>query len=80
MTLTFAEQYEVYKNNVTKGMLEHFAEELGVTVESLETLGVGYYPGEYAWVFAERDAGGDVVASGKAAAILKLSGIHYYKE
>lgn len=60
MTLTFAEQYEVYKSNVTKGMLEHFAEELGVTVESLETLGVGYYPGEYAWIFAERNAKGDV--------------------
>jgi len=60
MTLTFAEQYEVYKNNVTIGMLEHFAEELGVTVESLETLGVGYYPGEYAWIFAERNAKGDV--------------------
>lgn len=61
MDLTFAEQYEVYKNNVTTGMLEHLAEELGVTVESLETLGVGYYPGEYAWVFAERDAKGDII-------------------
>ncbi|KKN68782.1 hypothetical protein LCGC14_0448020 [marine sediment metagenome] len=61
MTLTFAEQHEVYKNNVTTGMLEHFAEELGVTVASLETLGVGYYPGEYAWIFAERDAKGDII-------------------
>ena len=60
MDLTFAEQYEVYKNNATKGMLEHFAEELSVTVESLEKLGVGYYPGESAWVFAERDAKGDI--------------------
>lgn len=60
MTLTFAEQHEVFKNNVTIKMLGHFAEELGVTVESLETLDVGYYPGEYAWVFAERDAKGDI--------------------
>ncbi|KKN26355.1 hypothetical protein LCGC14_0875400 [marine sediment metagenome] len=60
MDLTFAEQHEIYKNNVITGMLEHLAEELGVTVESLETLGVGYYPGEYAWVFAERDAKGDI--------------------
>jgi len=60
MGLTLAEQYEVYKSNVTTGMIEHFAEELGVTVESLETLGVGYYPGESAWVFAERDAKGDI--------------------
>jgi len=61
MTLTFAEQFEVFKNNVTTEMLEHFAEELGVTVESLEKLGVGYYPGEYAWIFAERDAKGDII-------------------
>ena len=61
MILTFAEQFEVFKNNVTTGMLEHFAEELGVTVESLKALGVGYYPGEYAWVFAERDAKGDII-------------------
>lgn len=60
MTLTFAEQFEIFKNNVTTGMLEHFAEELSVTVESLEKLGIGYYPGEYAWVFAERDAKGDI--------------------
>jgi len=60
MTLTFAEQYEVYKSNVTTGMLELFTEELGVTVESLEKLGVGYFPGEGAWVFAERDAKGDI--------------------
>ena len=61
MTLTFAEQHEVFKNNVTVGMIEDLAEELGVTVESLETLGIGYYPGEYAWVFAERDAKGDII-------------------
>ena len=60
MDLTFAEQFEVFKNNVNTGMLELFAEELNVTVESLEKLGVGYYPGEYAWVFAERDAKGDI--------------------
>lgn len=61
MDLTLAQQYEVYKSNVTTGMLEHFAEELGVTVASLETLGVGYYPGEGAWIFAERDAKGDII-------------------
>ena len=60
MELTFAEQFEIFKNNVNTGMLESFAEELGVTVESLEKLGVGYFPGEYAWVFAERDAKGDI--------------------
>jgi len=61
MTLTLAQQYEVYKNNVTIEMLEHFAEELGVTVKSLETLGAGYFPGEYCWIFAERDAKGNVI-------------------
>lgn len=63
MILTFAEQFEVFKNNVTTGMLELFAEELGpgITVESLQELGVGYFPGEYAWVFAERDAKGNII-------------------
>ncbi|MCK5608344.1 hypothetical protein KAR91_41060 [Candidatus Pacearchaeota archaeon] len=61
MELTFAEQFEIFKNNVTKGMAEDLAEELNVTVESLETLGVGYYPGKYCWVFAERDVKGNVI-------------------
>jgi len=60
MTLTFAQQYDIYKSNVTIGMLECLVEELGVTIESLKTLDVGYYPGEYAWIFAERNAKGDI--------------------
>jgi putative DNA primase/helicase len=65
MDLTLAEQYDIYKNNVTKGMLEHFAEELGVTTESIEKLGVGYFPGDYCWIFAERDAKGDIIGLAK---------------
>lgn len=59
--LTFAQLFEVFKGNVTKGMLECLANELGVTVKAIETLGVGYYPGQYCWIFAERDADGEII-------------------
>jgi len=42
-------------------MLDFLAKDLGVKVSSLQTLGVGFYPGYQAWVFAERDAKGDIV-------------------
>lgn len=61
MDLMFAELFEVFKNNVTTGMTEDLAEELGVTTESIEKLGAGYFCGEYCWVFAERDAKGDII-------------------
>lgn len=61
MTLTFAELFEIYKSNVYPGMVEDLASEFGVTTESIETLGVGYFPGEACWVFAERDAKGDII-------------------
>lgn len=42
-------------------MLRCFSEQLGVSAESLSKLGVGYFPGEQAWVFPERDAKGQVI-------------------
>lgn len=56
-----AKLFDVYQNNVFPVMLELLAEDLGVKVTSLQTLGVGFYPAYQAWVFAERDAKGDVV-------------------
>lgn len=50
-----------YQTNVIFSMPQMLAEELGVTVESIEALRVGYYPGESAWVFAEMDANGNVI-------------------
>lgn len=61
--MTFAELFEVYKSNVYPGMVEHLAEELGpgITVEAIERLGVGYYPGNGCWVYAERDSKGNII-------------------
>jgi putative DNA primase/helicase len=57
----FPDLFQTYQGNVTSGMLREFAESLKVSVESLEALGVGYYPLEQAWVFAERDAKGKII-------------------
>jgi putative DNA primase/helicase len=65
---TFAEQYEVFKNNANSAMREDLAETLGVTVEAIEQLGVGFHFGEQAWVFAERDAKGDIIGLSKRRA------------
>lgn len=56
-----AKLFDVYQNNVFPAMFELLAEDLGVKVTSLQTLGVGFYPAYQAWVFAERDAKGDVI-------------------
>ena len=66
---TFAEEFELFKNNVTKGMVKDFADELGpgITPEAIEELGIGYYPGYCyrgdwgCWIFAERDAKGEII-------------------
>ena len=58
--MSLAKLFDIYQNNVFPAMLELLAEDLGVKVSSLQTLGVGFYPAYQAWVFAERDAKGDV--------------------
>ena len=63
--ITFAEQYEIFKNNVNSAMREDLAERLGVTVKAIEDLGVGFHFGEQAWIFAERDAKGDIIGLSK---------------
>lgn len=50
-----------YRSNVLDGMPQLLAEDLGVTAESIEALGVGYFPSEQAWVWAEMDADGTVI-------------------
>ena len=59
--MSLAELFDIFQNNVSLAMLNFLAEDLGVKVSSLQTLGVGFYPGYQAWVFAERDAKGDIV-------------------
>jgi len=65
-----AEQFELYKGNVTPGIIMDLADVIGVSPSSIEALEVGLIPGsvkngtpraEMAWVFPERNHRGDVV-------------------
>ena len=47
--------------NAYPAMLADLAEGLGVSPESLQAIGIGWYPAEACWVFPERDAKGSVV-------------------
>lgn len=57
----FAALFEIYKQNVYPGMLDCFAEQLGVTTDSLKLLGVGYEFDGPSWVFAERNTEGEII-------------------
>lgn len=80
----FQDLFQTYQSNVTSGMLTSFAKHLGVSEKSLEVLGVGFYPLEQAWVFAERDAKGKIIgllkrySSGKKVMFdSSRRGLHY---
>jgi len=57
----FEEKFLLYQQNVFPAMIGCLAEDLGVKVESVKKLGVGFLPGEQAWIFAERDAKGHII-------------------
>jgi len=57
----FAEDFEIYKQNVTLPMLEVLASDLNRSLKSLQLLDVGFYPAKQSWVFAERDHDGDII-------------------
>jgi putative DNA primase/helicase len=50
-----------YRQNVIAGMAEIIASDLSVTAASVEQLGVGFYPLENTWVWAEMDEHGNVI-------------------
>jgi putative DNA primase/helicase len=52
-----------FKTNTVRfpAILQLLAEDLGVTLNSLQRLGVGFYPGHQSWVFPERDETGKIV-------------------
>jgi putative DNA primase/helicase len=58
---SIGERFQKYHSGVTAGMYKLLAEELGVTTEAIEQLGVGYDYRVQAWVFAERDISGEVI-------------------
>jgi len=53
--------YVMFQSNVYPSMVEVLAEELGVTVVSINRLGVGYDLIEECWIFAERDERGQII-------------------
>ncbi len=61
MAITLADRFEVYRGNMTSGMLSLLSQQLDVSEDSLELLGVGFYPAKEAWVFPERDAAGEII-------------------
>lgn len=58
---SLSECFQKMHASVFAAMREHLAEELGVSPASIEQLGVGYDYRHQAWVFAERNATGDIV-------------------
>ncbi len=59
--MSFAEDYELYKQNMLPCMYEVLAEDLGCKVSSLQELGVGFYPANQVWTFAERNHKGEII-------------------
>lgn len=59
----FTKLFNSLVNNVTMYpvIAQEFATELGVTVESVHRLGVGFHFKYQAWAFAERDAKGNII-------------------
>ncbi|KKL69789.1 hypothetical protein LCGC14_2111410, partial [marine sediment metagenome] len=58
---TFAEQFEQYIKNVYPAMLTEFAEDLGVSIEALTAIGVGFNPIHQSWISPERDETGEII-------------------
>ena len=54
-------QFLVFRQNVFPEMIELLAEQFGVSVEVINRLEVGWYPGEQAWVTREFDDKGNIV-------------------
>ena len=61
MARSFAEQFEQYIKNVYPAMLEEFAEDLGVSTESLLAIGIGFNPIHQSWISPERDETGEII-------------------
>jgi len=59
--MNLPELFEVYQNNVFPAMLDELAGSLNASPLTLTNLGVGFDPHAQAWVFAERDAKGQII-------------------
>ena len=59
--MELSEQQTIYRSNALPGIVQTLAEQLGVSTESLERLGVGWKIDSHAWSFPERNAEGDII-------------------
>ena len=62
---TFAEQFEQYIKNVYPAMLTELAGDLGVSVEALSAIGIGFNPIHQSWISPERDETGEIIGLGE---------------
>ncbi len=59
--MTFAEQFEQYVKNVFPAMLNELSESLGLSIEALTTVGIGFNPEHQSWVSPERNELGEII-------------------
>ena len=59
--MELCDRFHAFQVSVTDGMIRALSSELGVTTDAIEQLGVGYDYKYQAWVFAERNARGEIV-------------------
>ena len=59
--MDLSEQQTIYRSNALPGIVRTLAEQLGVSTESLEQLGIGWKIDSHAWSFPERDAEGKII-------------------
>ena len=60
----FEAKFLQYQKNVFPSMIEILAGDLGVSVKSINELGIGFYPAWQSWVWPERDDKGNVIGLG----------------
>ena len=61
LLINLPDQFVIYQSNVFSAMLDQLAGELGVSGESLLKIGIGFNPKNQSWIFAERDAKGEII-------------------
>ena len=59
--LNLSDQFTTYQANMTGGMIQLLATDLNVSADAIKALGVGFWPHEQAWIFAERNAKGEII-------------------
>ena len=59
--LNLSDLFSTYQANMTEGMIQLLADDLNVSTEAIKAFGVGFWPHEQAWIFAERNAKGEII-------------------